>query len=90
MHKDMLWLFDVPMQPYALDDRREILIETCKAGCDVVKVLPWLDKASAYDKCVSAGEEGVVFKQLSSAYKPQQEPDNEVPFWVKIKPPEKW
>jgi ATP-dependent DNA ligase len=49
--------------------------------------MPWLeDKEIAYDACINAGFEGVVFKQLTSDYKLQRKPEDQIVEWVKFKP----
>jgi ATP-dependent DNA ligase len=93
--KGCLWLFDIPNLPLPLQDRRSMLVEwydyrTCKGDRELVKLMPWIPKETAYKNSLEAGDEGVVFKNVLSLYRPQPEPDNEVPVWVKFKPAEKW
>lgn len=86
-----LWLFDLPERPQPLLDRRAWLAKVIEdANLVHVKLMPWLVKETAYEDCIKAGDEGVVWKRLSSLYSWQMESENTIVDWVKMKPAEKW
>ena len=83
-----LWLFDIPSQDGPLSQRRIKLLKLFEINqFQYIHLMPWLkDKEIAYDACIAAGHEGVVFKQLTSAYKLQRKPEDQIVEWVKFKP----
>jgi ATP-dependent DNA ligase len=90
-----LWLFDLPQAKGRLRERRNRLSDRFakiseKNWCPHIRMMPLLPKRTAYQDALLAGEEGVVWKKLSSLYVMQMEPDNEISDWIKMKPAEKW
>jgi len=93
--KSHMWVFDIPGLPYRLKDRRKHLEDfyeyrTCTGDHKFVKLIPWIPKETAYEASLANGDEGTVFKNINSLYKPQFDPEDESPTWVKFKKPEKW
>ena len=88
-----LWLFDLPQARGRLRERRSRLSDWCakiSERCPNLKMMPLLPKRTAYQDALLAGEEGVVWKKLSSLYVMQMSPENEISDWIKFKKPDTW
>lgn len=88
-----LWVFDVPSAGGTLQHRREVLEALFEElpESKYIHLVPWMDKANAYDEAIDTGEEGVVFKRLDSEYVWQRSTTNaEISAWVKFKPAQQY
>lgn len=82
-----LYLYDVPSVEEDLQTRRQELLRLFATPTADISVVPWMDKATAYEDALRAGHEGIVFKRLDSAYAWQRGTSgNEVASWIKMKP----
>ena len=88
-----LWIFDLPQAKGRLRERRNKLSDRfakISDQCPHIRMMPLLSKQTACQDALLAGEEGVVWKKLSSLYVMQMNSENEISDWIKFKKPERW
>ncbi len=79
-------VFDYPTVAGGLAERRNAMRRyIMRSGA--IRVAPWWEKSTAFERAVDEGYEGVVFKRIDRPYEWQRGPQNcECADWVKFKP----
>lgn len=89
-----LHVFDIPSVEGPLRERYSVLeelYEEIQEGAEYIHLVSRLDKATAYDSAIAAGDEGVVWKDINSPYEWQRNTSNcTVPYWIKMKPHQRY
>lgn len=83
-----LHLYDLASMKDSYGARRRALVALARQkALPSVEVVPWMEKATAYQDALAAKHEGIVWKRVDSPYAWQSSTsNNEVPTWIKMKP----
>lgn len=89
-----LHVFDIPSAEGPLHSRYSVLEELfgeISDEAEYIHLVPRLNKATAYEDALAAGDEGIVWKDNNSPYEWQNNTTScKVPYWIKMKPHQRY